>query len=165
MASVEGPDREIISGADAFGAKAASVIAAAEHTIALLSVNLARRLYAREDLTDALAKFALRDERVQVRILVADARGATAGGNPFLEAARKLPSRIKLRELTPEKRESEGPEILIADRTAMLELPDASRLDATFYPHATQRTVEKMKAFDAAWEEAEAVVELSGMRL
>jgi len=165
MANVERPDREIVSGADAFGAKAASVIAAAEHTIALLSLNLARRLYARDDVADALIKFALRDERQQVRIIVADARGATANGNPFLDAARKLPSRIKLRELTPEKREREGAEILIADRKAVLELPDATRLDAYFYAQPTQRVVELVKMFDDAWEQSEAVVELSGMKL
>jgi hypothetical protein len=165
MTTVERPDREIVVGADAFGAKAASIIAAGEHTIALLSLHLARRLYGREDVTEALTKFALRDERVQVRIIVADARAATAGGNAFLEVARRLPSRIKLRELTPERRESEGPEILIVDGHTMLELPDPQRLEAFYYPHATQRVMERMKYIDASWDESEGVIELSGMKL
>ena len=158
------PDRVVITGTDAFGAKVAELLLAAEYSIALLSHGLARRFYARDDVTDALLKFALRDERMQVRIIVADARIATANGNPFLEAARRLPSRIKLRELTPEMRDADGPEILIADRKAMLELPDPSRLEAVFYPHATQRVLERLKYFEAAWNESEPGVELSGMR-
>jgi hypothetical protein len=164
MASAEGSDREAVAGAGAFAAKVAEMLGSAEHSVSLLSLNLSRRLYAHEKVTDALTRFALRDERVQIRIVVADARGATAGGNPFLEVARRLPSRIKLRELTPEKRETEGPEILIVDGARMLELPDPTRLDAVFYPHATQRVLERVKYFDAAWDESEPGIELSGMR-
>lgn len=158
------PEREIVTGSEAFGTMLAQVLASAELSVAVFSLGLNRQLYAREDVVDALKRFALRNEHAKVRVLVADARAATGRGNPFLELARKLPSRIQLRELTPEKRETDGPEIIIADRRRMLELPEQKRLDAYYYPHATQRVLEKVKDYDAFWDESEPVLELSGLR-
>ena len=39
------------------------------------------------------------------------------------------------------------------------------RLEAFYYPQATQRVMERKKYFDASWEESEAVIELAGMKL
>jgi urease accessory protein UreF len=158
------PEREIVAGADAFGKALAMLLSGAELSVAVFSLGLNRQLYAREDVIDALRTFALRNERAQVRVLVADARAATTGGNPFLELARRLPSRIQMRELTPEKREADGPEIVIVDRRRMLELPQQKRLEAYHYPHAAPRVLEKVKEIDALWDESEPVLELSGLR-
>jgi hypothetical protein len=157
-------DREVIEGAAGFSAKASELIGGALVSVAVLSLGLKRDLYARETVTDALKKFALA-ERTRVRILVADARAATASGNPFLDLARRLPSRIQMRELTPEKREADGPEIIIADGRRMLELPEQGRFEAYYYGHAAKRVLEKLKDYETLWDESEPVVELSGMRL
>ncbi len=158
------PDREIVTGTDAFGTTLATLLSGAEMSVAVFSLGLNRQLYAREDVVDALRKFALHSERSQVRVLVADARAATSSGNPFLELARRLPSRIQLRELTPEKRETDGPEIVIVDRRRMLELPQQKRLEAYYYPHPAPLVLEKVKDYDAFWDESEPVLELSGLR-
>jgi hypothetical protein len=157
-------DPELIPDRDALGAKIAEVIAGAEVSVALLSLGLSRRLYAREDVISAMSQ-AARKDRMRMRVLVADARAATAGGNAFVELARRLPSRVQMRELTPEKRESDGPELLIVDSRRMIELGNQARLEAVHYPHAAPRVAEKIKEFDALWDESEPVLELSGMRL
>jgi hypothetical protein len=164
MATDREQDRELIEGTDAFGAKLGQLIAGTSATLFVLSLRLDRRWYAREDVVDALKQFALRSERSHARVLVADARGATSTSNPFLELARRLPSRVQMRELTPEKREQDGPEIIIADRSRMLELGDQRRLGGYFYPSASPRMLEKMKDLDAFWDESEPVLELSGMK-
>jgi hypothetical protein len=156
---------EIVSGREAFAGKLAEMMAQAQSELALLSLQLGRRIYARTEVLEALQQFALRSPRSRLRVLVADARGATTGGNLFLEFARKLPSRIHLRELTPERRETEGPERLIADGRSLLDLPGQERLEATYYPHAAPRVIERIKEFEMLWDEAEPVLELSGMRL
>jgi hypothetical protein len=156
---------EIVSGREAFGGKLAELIAGAQMELALLSLRLAQGLYSRMDVLDAVRQFALRSERSRLRILVADARAATAGGNPFLEFARRLPSRVQMRELTPEKREIDGPERLIADRRRMLDLPGQERLESMYYPEPATRVVELSKDFDALWDESEPVIELTGMQL
>jgi hypothetical protein len=164
MATDREQDRELIEGTDAFGTKLGELIAGTSATLFVLSLRLDRKWYAREDVVDALKQFALRSERSNARVLVADARGATSNSNPFLDLARRLPSRVQMRELTPEKREQDGPEIIIADRTRMLELGDQRRLSASFYPSASPRMLEKMKDLDAYWDESEPVLELSGMK-
>jgi len=157
-------EREVVEGSAAFAAKLAEMLSGAEFNVAVLSLGLNRDLYAREDVVDALKRFVLSSDRVQVRVLVADARAATGNGNAFLELARKLPSRIKMREMTPEKRETEGPEIIIVDGRRMLERTEQRMLQAHFYPHPVDRVQQKLKDYDALWDESEPVIELSGMR-
>ena len=156
---------EPISGRAAFSDKLAELISGAQMELALMSLHLSRRIYTQANVLEALKTFALRSERSRLRVLVADARAATADGNSFLDMARKLPSRIQLRELTPERRETEGPERLIVDTHGLLELPAQDRLDALYYAKAPLRVREQIKEFDARWEESEPVLELRGFNL
>lgn len=156
---------ESISGRAAFSDKLAELISGAQTELALLSLHLSRRIYTQLNVLEAMKTFALRSERSRLRVLVADARTATADGNSFLDMARKLPSRIQLRELTPERRETEGPERLLVDAHGLLELPAQDRLDAIYYAKAPLRLREQIRDFNVMWEEAEPVLELRGFNL
>lgn len=151
---------EILSGREALADKLVEVIAAARGQLALLSQKLDRRLYARAELIDALTRFVLQHERCRLRVLIVDVRGASADGNSFLDWARRLPSRVELRELPTEEATQHRYERLIADGRQIVQRDHADMLEAVYLASAPRLAVDLVKDFNALWEQAQASAEL-----
>lgn len=154
---------EIISGREALAAKLVGIAGTARNQMALVSQRLDRALYARAELIDAMTRFILRHERCRLRALIVDVRAASADGNIFLEWARRLPSRVELRQLPPELAGQHRYERLIADREQVLQRDHADLLESAYLASAPRVAVDLVKDFDALWEQSQASAELRAL--
>ena len=112
------------------------------------------RLTADPRVLDALKALALSSPRADPRVLFDDADAAIRSGHGLVHLARRLPSRILLRQTHPDDADPDRC-FAVADRTGLFEAagwPRPERLDLC--AHALPRGPRLANAFNDTWERA-----------
>lgn len=153
-----------ISGSEAFADSALEVVSAARHQLALMSVDLDRRLFGTDSFTERLRNFILQHRRARLRVLVHDPAAAVRNSIRLVEFGRMLSSRIEFRAM-PDERRKLREEYFIADERALLYRSSPDQLDAKFYADAPMVARSHLRAFEALWHEATVAREMSVLGL
>lgn len=153
-----------VSGIEGYAAAAIDVLGAARHDLALVSVELDRRLFGTEAFTDALRHFILQHRRARLRVLLHEPASAVRNSIRLIEFARMVSSRIEFRTV-PEDRRRQREEFLIADERALLYRSAPEQLDAKLYPDAPMVARSHLRAFEAVWHESSLCREVSTLGL
>lgn len=151
-----------VSGAEAFAAAALDVVSSARYQLALISVDLDRRLFGTEAFTERLRNFILQHRRAQLRVLVHDPASAVRNSVRLVEFGRLLSSRIEFREVPLERRKLRE-EFLIGDERSLLYRSAPDQLDAKHYADAPMVARSHLREFDALWHESSVARELSSL--
>ncbi|WP_420465382.1 hypothetical protein [Panacagrimonas sp.] len=153
-----------VSGGDAFAAATLQVVSAAQYQLALMSVELDRRLFGTEIFVDQLRNFVLQHRRARLRVLVHDPAAAVRNSIRLVEFGRLLSSRVEFRAVPPARRLLRE-EFLIADERALLYRSAPDQLDAKHYADAPLVARSQLRGFDACWEEASVAREMTALGL
>lgn len=151
-----------VTGSAAFADAALEVVGVARHQLALISVELDRRLFGTEAFTDKLRSFILAHRRARMRVLVHDPVAAVRNSIRLVEFGRLLSSRIEFRAV-PEERRKLREEFLIADERAVLYRSSPDQLEAKHYADAPMVARSQLREFDALWNEAVVAREMSSL--
>ncbi len=153
-----------VTGSAAFADAALEVVGVARHHLALVSVDLDRRLFGTEAFTERLRGFILAHRRARLRVLVHDPAAAVRNSIRLVEFGRLLSSRIEFRAV-PEDRRKLREEFLIADERALLYRSSPEQLEAKHYADAPMVARSHLREFEALWHEAVVARELSSLGL
>lgn len=131
----------------------AQLIEACNRTL-WLRLPLLDELTADSDVCDAIKALAISSERVDIRILVDDPDNALRDGHRLIHLARRLPSRLQLRQTQKDDRDDKTCHV-IADGTGLFEAkgwprPARIHLSAHRLPHAPRLA----RDFQTIWERA-----------
>lgn len=126
----------------------------ARHEFGLYAPDLAPRLTDSLELAAALKDLVLSSRRGSVRLLVADARSAAAGGNALLRLVVALPSRCELRQLCPED-EPDDEVYAFNDAGTSFHQPRAEAATGILVRGSPLASRELRHRFDLQWERAE----------
>lgn len=136
-----------------------AAITAARRELRVLTRDLEATLYAHPGVIDALRQFATSGRGPQVRILVIEPERLQGDGHALLPLAQRLSSVFALRTpVDPEDRQvAEG--YLVADETAYVFRPLATRFEGSACLEAPARARQLAQAFDRRWERARVLSE------
>lgn len=151
-----------VTGSDAFANAALEVVSVARHHLALLTVDLDRRLFGTEAFTEHLRNFILQHRRARLRVLVHDPAAAVRNSIRLVEFGRMLSSRIEFRAV-PEERRRLREEFLIADELSVLYRSSPDQIDAKHYPNAPMVARSHLREFEALWHESTVAREMSAL--
>lgn len=160
----EAPRPEAIVGLADMTAAVTRVIGSARNELAILSCRLEPALYGDAALVDALHELALRHERVRVRILVNDPEPAGRRAHRLVEFARRLTSRIEIRQLAEDHRGTID-DCVIADTASvwMRERPDS--IESRLFMAVPLEARAQLRRFDPLWEFATPARELMSLHI
>lgn len=153
-----------ISGREAFAEAALAVVGSARHHLALVSVDLDRRLFGTEAFTQTLRNFILAHRRARLRVLVHDPVAGLRNSVRLVEFGRMLSSRIEFR-VVPDERRKLREEFLIADERALLYRSSPDQLEAKHYVDAPMVARSHLREFEALWHESSIAREMSSLGL
>jgi len=94
----------------------------ARREILILAQDLDPNLFDSIELSEALSRFARRNEQTKVRILVHDITRMVRDGHRLLNLSRRLPSSVSIRLVHPEMRDR-SENMVLADRTGLVVQP------------------------------------------
>lgn len=94
----------------------------ARREILILAEDLNPSLFDSAELSDALSRFARRNEQTRVRILVHDVTRMVRDGHRLLTLSRRLPSSISIRVVHPDMQDR-SENMVLADRTGLVVQP------------------------------------------
>ncbi len=151
-----------VTGSEAFASAALDVVSAARHHLALMSVDLDRRLFGTEAFTDSLRNFILQHRRARLRVLVHEPADAVRNSVRLVEFGRMLSSRVEFRAVPMERRKLRE-EYFIADERALLYRSSPDQLDAKYYAEAPMVARSHLRAFEALWHESPVAREMSAL--
>lgn len=146
-------DFEPIEGAEAYAAALLKLTAAARSELALMSLDLERRLYGTEVFVQYLRGFILQHRRARLRVLVNSPAAAARNAPRLVEFGRLLSTRIEFRELMPERWQKRE-EYLVVDETAVLYRGAPDQLEAKLYAKAPLVARQQLRAFESLWDES-----------
>ncbi|MBL6752455.1 MAG: hypothetical protein ISP90_18190 [Nevskia sp.] len=158
-------EAQLLQGAAAFIAKAVEMAGGASRELRLLSDTLDGRLWGGADIADAVRRFLLRSEYSRLRVLVNNVQSAMHNSPRLVELARHLTSRVELRQPPEERRQNYRGELLIADRSQLLERREPGTMDARFLPHEPAVTQVQISNFDELWDQSEPSEEMRSLGL
>ena len=141
-----------------------SLARSARRQLAILSPALDPLLFEPPGVTEALTSLCRQHRQAEVRILVADGRALTARGSGLLALARRLPSKLSLREL-PEHPQWPGDSCVIRDRDGLLALPADPLSGGSYYPDDRPRAAQELDRFDTLWRQGQETAELRALHL
>lgn len=153
-----------VSGAQAFADAALAIVDAARYELALMTVDLDRRLFAGEAFTQRLRNFILQHRRARLRVLVHEPAAAVRNSIRLVEFGRMLSSRVEFRQM-PHDRRHQREEFFIADERALLYRGGPDQLDGKHYPDAPLVARSHLRAFEACWNESSVAREMSALSL
>lgn len=153
-----------VTGSAAFADAALDVVGVARHELALVSVDLDRRLFGTEAFTQRLRGFILAHRRARLRVLVHDPAAAVRNSIRLVEFGRLLSSRVEFRAL-PDERRKLREEYLIADERALLYRSSPEQIEAKHYPDAPMVARSHLREFEALWNESTVAREMSVLGL
>jgi len=122
----------------------------ARREIAILSPDLDKRLFHREELTDALRRLAREERQARIRVLVMDARALVGRGHALLSLARRIPTKLSIRRLT-EHPDWDGDTQVLRDRDSLLALPGTERDPGFYRPGDRARCETELGRFEELW--------------
>jgi hypothetical protein len=146
-------DFEGVEGVDAYATSLQQLTAEARNQLALMTVDLDRRLYGTEAFVQRLRAFILQHRRAKLRVLVNSPAVAVRNSPRLVEFGRLLSSRIEFRELLPERWQKRE-EYFICDETSLLFRSAPEQLQAKLYLQAPMVARQQLRAFDNLWEES-----------
>lgn len=149
-----------VSGSRAQRQATLQLVAGAHQQLRILSYELDRHLWGEPGMVEILRAFVLRSQRAELRILVNQTQRAAQRGHHLVELARRLPSRIAIRELNEERR-GIVEEFAIADEYALLHKRRHDDLEAQWHAHAPLDARRLRRRFDALWDESPPARELA----
>ncbi|ROH91037.1 hypothetical protein ED208_08700 [Stagnimonas aquatica] len=148
-----------VEGLEGFAATALAAVGGARREVLLLSLELDPRLYGSAELVEAVQRFALSSERAELRLLLNRTELARRG-HPLIALARRLPSRIQIRQLSPERRRDRLDELLIVDGRHLLQRKDARELLSRWQTEAPAVAKREREDYIQLWEESEPAADL-----
>lgn len=122
----------------------------ARRELAILSPDLDKRLFHREELTDALRRLAREERQARIRVLVMDARALVGRGHALLSLARRIPTKLSIRRLA-EHPDWDGDTQVIRDRDSLLALPGTVRDPGFYRPGDRARCEPELGRFEELW--------------
>lgn len=130
-----------------------------------IRVPVLDELTAHSQVCDAIKALAISSERVDIRILYDDQEAAVREGHRLIHLARRLPSRIHLRQTQPDDRDAQACHA-IGDGTGLFDAqgwprPARVHLCAHRLPHAPRLS----RDFQTLWERSSGSPELRELRL
>ena len=158
------PAFEVLTGSAAFAECATKLVAGARNEVAIQSYGFDPRVYGTEAFADAVRAFVLMHRRARLRVLVNQPRLAMRRAHRVVELGRQLSSRIEFREMLPERKELVQ-ECVIADLRSFLLRPSTDHLESKFWADAPLSARERLRTFNALWEESVPAQELRDLRL
>ncbi len=142
-----------------------AVIARARREIRVFTRDLEPTLYAHPDLVEAIREFATGKRGPQVRILVVEPERLRGDGHLLLPLAQRLNSVFALRTpIDPEDRRA-AESYLVADETAYVFRPLATRFEGTACLDGPARARQLAQEFDRRWERSRDLTELRALRI
>ena len=141
-------------------AAVATLLAEAQHEVAIYTRDLDPALFDVPATLDALKRIALSGRHARVRILIHDPRSPVANGHRLIALAQRLSSAITLRTPVEERDQQYPSAFLLNDRSGYLFRPLGSRLEGEGSTHAPGRHAQLRDFFDQVWERSEPSPEL-----
>jgi len=157
-------DLESIDGNVAFAATARGLIDAAVREVDLMSYALEARVYADSAFYESLKTLALSSDRATVRLLVNQPRSALRNAPQLIDLARRLSSRISMRELDREDLDQRG-EWLIVDRRSLLVRRGPEQTEAEVLRDNPLSARDSVEHFQRLWDRASPSAELRDLGL
>lgn len=148
-----------VEGLDGFAATALAAVDGAQREVLLLSLELDPRLYGSAEFVEVVKRFALSSERAELRLLINRTELARRG-HPLIALARRLPSRIQIRQLNLERRRDRLDELLLVDARHVLQRQDARELVSRWQADAPALAKREREDFIQLWEESEPAADL-----
>ncbi len=158
------PTFETVTGIEGFARAALEVVSAARYQLAMMSVDLDRRLFGSEAFVDNLREFVLQHRRARLRVLVHDPAAAVRNSVRLIEFGRLLSSRVEFRAV-PASRHKLREEFLIADETALLHRGSPELVEARHYADAPMVARSQLRGFNTCWEESGVAREMVALGL
>jgi hypothetical protein len=165
MSDSREPNIELLTGHEAFAARALELAEGAVRELALLTQNLDRRIYGTEAFATAIRQFVRQNEHTRFRIIAVHPRLAIAGNPRLVEFGRAMSSRIEFREPPTERRTLIREEYLIADGRRLLYHETPEDLESRYYGESPDAARLQLGKFDALWNESVTAQELRNLRL
>lgn len=153
---------QVVEGSEGFANAALDVVGTARHHLALLTVDLDRRLFGTQAFTDGLRNFILQHRRARLRVLIHDPAAGVRNSVRLVEFARMVSSRIEFRAL-PEERRKLREEFIVADERALLYRSAPDQIQAKHYPDAPMVARSHLREFEALWHESTVAREMSAL--
>jgi hypothetical protein len=131
-----------------------AVAAMAKRELVLFSRDLEPLLYDQQDFIQAVQALAVRSRMSRIRIASIDPGPAIRAGHRLVTLAQRFSSYIEVRRASRDH-ENLTETFLVADDTALLYRPLATRYEGYYDLHAPMEARQKCKLFDDIWEQAE----------
>lgn len=157
---MEAATPELLTGSADFAARATQMVSGARMEVALLTLELERRIYGSGIFTESLRRFVLQHSHTKVRVLVNSTQMAIANSPRLVEMGRSLSSFVEFRELQPPRQKVVREELLITDGRLLLHRESSQDLEAKFYGASPDVARHKLKEFNMLWDESEPAQEL-----
>lgn len=141
-----------------FADYAVALAHSARRSLCLLSPALDHRVFDRQPLVDALSALARDSRQSEVRILVSDWRPMVQRGHRLLTLARRLPSSVRLQQLT-EHPDWKGETLLIRDRSGLLWQPGDGDKRGIWQPDSAAQVRPYLDLFEELWRHSAPHVE------
>lgn len=148
-----------VEGLDAYAAAALAAVRGAKREMLLLSLELEPRFYGEAGFVEAAKSFVLLSERAQLRVLL-NRTDIARRGHALVALARRVPSRIEFRELSPERRRERDDELLIVDGRSLLLRRDPRALSGQWLADAPVEGKRARDSFLLLWEESSPAADL-----
>lgn len=133
---------------------AIDLVAQARRSLCLWSRDLERRVYDCPEFITAVRILACRSRFSSVRLLVHDPKAVTQHGHRLLELARRLSSRIELRQVATDYQEYAAA-FLIVDEMGLMLRPNAERYEGFFSFKTPLKAREQHHFFNEAWDKSQ----------
>ncbi|MFI4922073.1 MAG: acyltransferase [Gammaproteobacteria bacterium] len=126
----------------------------AKRELTLFSRDLESLLYDQQEFMAIVQALATRSRMSRIRVATIDAGPAVRAGHRLVNLAQRFSSYIEVRRASRDH-ENVTETFLVADDTALLYRPLATRYEGYYDLHAPLEARQKLRLFDDIWEQAE----------
>ena len=147
-----------------FADYAVALCRSASRELCLLSPDLDHRVFDRQPLVDAISELARHSRQSGVRILVSDWRPMVQRGHRLLTLARRLPTSVRLQQLT-EHPDWKGQTLLLRDRSGILWQPGDSDKSGFWEPNSRAEASHHRDLFEELWRHSAPHIEFRSVPL
>jgi predicted GNAT family N-acyltransferase len=147
-----------------FDSLAVALCTDARRELRIQSPQLDHRVFDQPELIAAVSALVRSSSQSLVRILIADSRPLIDRGHRLLELARRMPSKVHIRQLSEHPQWNQET-VVIRDRDGLLFKPGGSDHDAFFEPHSRASAQRHLELFDELWRQGSADPNLRSLAL